>query len=59
MMLASELKNNSVLKSIDRACRYARELEEREKRDRRYGMLFFLLAVLVAGLVDLLIRRFA
>jgi hypothetical protein len=58
-MLAGQSKNNKLLKAMERAHQYARALEEREKQDHRYGILFFLLAISVVGLVFLLIRSFA
>ena len=58
-MLTNRSKNNKLLKAMERAGQHARAIEEREKQDYRYGMLLFLLAISLAGLVVLLIHRFA
>jgi hypothetical protein len=55
-MLADKSRRNDLLTVFHVARRYARALEQREKRDHGYGMLLFLLGLSIAGLIFLLIR---
>jgi len=56
-MLAQKSKWNDLLSAMHTARRYARTLEERENRDRRYGLLIFLVAICLVGFLLLLAEK--
>jgi hypothetical protein len=58
-MLSDPSRNGKLLQVLERTRQYARVLEDREKQDRKFGLLLFLLAVSIATMAFLLIRRFA